>query len=417
MGYGHQRTAYPLRDLAQGEIIQANDYGGIPAKDRKIWETFRGFYEFISKFTGIPVFGPLFFSLFDQLQKIFSFYPKRKVKANFQTKQIFSLIKKGWGKDLISITDSKIPFVSTFFTPAFMAEFFNYSGEIFCIICDTDIARNWVPLDSAHSRIRYCAPTERVFERLKSYGVKKENIFFTGYPLPMENIGSEGEIAKEDLKRRLLNLDPAKRYFNHYEPLIKKYLGDLPGRPNRPLTIMFSVGGAGIQKDIGKKIIRNLQRQIRKNEIRVILSVGTKKQIRNFFVKFLKQLFGEPSSAELWPGVEIIYQNNIQNYFREFNQRLRETDILWTKPSELSFYSALGLPIIIAPPIGSQEESNKRWLLKSGFGISQENPEYCREWLFDWLKNGYLAEAAMQGFIEGERFGTAKIKNIIEQAR
>ncbi|GAI07975.1 unnamed protein product, partial [marine sediment metagenome] len=36
MGYGHQRTAYPLKDLAPyGKVINANDYKGIPKKDRK----------------------------------------------------------------------------------------------------------------------------------------------------------------------------------------------------------------------------------------------------------------------------------------------------------------------------------------------------------------------------------------------
>ncbi|PIV64865.1 MAG: hypothetical protein COS09_02615, partial [Candidatus Nealsonbacteria bacterium CG01_land_8_20_14_3_00_12] len=100
---------------------------------------------------------------------------------------------------------------------------------------------------------------------------------------------------------------------------------------------------------------------------------------------------------------------------KEFNQKLRKTDILWTKPSELSFYAALGLPIIIAPPIGSQEEFNKRWLLKSGFGALEENPSYTDQWLFDWLNRGYLAEAAMEGFIEGEKLGTINIQKIIEK--
>jgi len=90
---------------------------------------------------------------------------------------------------------------------------------------------------------------------------------------------------------------------------------------------------------------------------------------------------------------------------------LRKTDILWTKPSELSFYSALGIPIIISSPIGSQEEFNMRWLLKSGFGIFQENPNYTNQWLFDWLEKGYLAEAAMEGFVEGEKLGTLNIEN------
>jgi len=54
-----------------------------------------------------------------------------------------------------------------------------------------------------------------------------------------------------------------------------------------------------------------------------------------------------------------------------------------------------------------------RWLLKSGFGILQEDPNYTNQWLFDWLGKGYLAEAAMEGFIEGEKLGTFKIEKII----
>ena len=38
MGYGHQRTAYPFRDIAFGsKIINANNYDGIPDKDKKVW--------------------------------------------------------------------------------------------------------------------------------------------------------------------------------------------------------------------------------------------------------------------------------------------------------------------------------------------------------------------------------------------
>ncbi|MDO8504192.1 MAG: hypothetical protein Q7S60_05965, partial [bacterium] len=62
MGYGHQRTAFPLRDLAlDGKIINANDYPGMPEGDRRIWENSRRFYEFISRFQRIPLVGPFFF--------------------------------------------------------------------------------------------------------------------------------------------------------------------------------------------------------------------------------------------------------------------------------------------------------------------------------------------------------------------
>jgi hypothetical protein len=73
------------------------------------------------------------------------------------------------------------------------------------------------------------------------------------------------------------------------------------------------------------------------------------------------------------------------------------------------------LPIIVSPPLGSQEEFNKRWLLKSGFGLSQENPKYTSQWLFDWLEHGYLAEAAIESFLEGEKLGTFNIEKIISK--
>lgn len=412
MGYGHQRTAFPLKGISQGgEIINANDYQGIPEKDRKIWETTRRAYELISRLKRIPLIGDFIFFIFDQFQKILSFYPKRDLsKPNFQIKQIFSLIKKGWGKDLIlRLSSGQVkeppPLISTFFVPAFMADFFKYPRDIFCLVCDADISRTWASLKPKSSKIKYFAPNSRVVERLKLYGVKPKNIFLTGYPLPLENIGDENlEILKQDLKYRLLNLDPKKRYFHYYQPLIKSYLGELPKEPNHPLTIMFAVGGAGAQKEIGIKIVKSLAKKINERKVRVILVAGIRERVKEYFEKNVKGL-----------NIEIIFDTNIESYFHKFNQALRTTDILWTKPSELSFYTALGLPIIIAPAIGSQEEFNKRWLLQLGSGMTQKNPNYTNQWLFDLLDLGWFAEASLQGFIEGEKLGTLKIKKIISK--
>ena len=418
MGYGHQRTAFPLRHLAFGEkVINANDYEGISKKDREIWESIRKGYEFVSNFKRIPLIGPIAFSLTDRFQKILTFYPKRDLsKPNSQLKQTIATIKSGWGRHLIGILKEKpLPLISSFFTPAYMAEYFDYPGEIFCIVCDADISRTWAPLSPKESKIKYFTPTERAAERLKLYGVKEENIFFTGFPLPLENIGTENlEILKEDLKYRLLNLDPQKKYFEKYKLLIEEKLGKLPEKPDHPLTILFSVGGAGAQKEMGIKIVKNLKEKIQKNEIKMILSAGIRKEVKEYFLKNLKKLGldGGQSSGN-W-GVEILFGENIEDYFQKFNLALRKTDILWTKPSELSFYSALGIPVIIAPTIGSQEEFNMRWLLKSGFGMNQENPNYANQWFFDWIAQGYLAEAAFQGFIEGEKLGTLKIEKIIK---
>jgi len=419
MGYGHQRTAFPLRNLAfEGKIINANDYEGIRKEDKRIWESTRMGYEFISRFKRIPFIGNLVFAIFNLFQKISEFYPKRDLsEPNFALERMYVLFKEdGWGRDLIEkckMQNAKLPIISTFFTPAFMAEFFNYPGEIFCVVCDVDIARSWAPLNPQKSKIRYFAPTERVVERLKLYGIKKENIFLTGYPLPKGIIGTENlEILKEDLKYRILNLDSNRKYFQKYKTLIETKLGRLPEKSNHPLTIMFSVGGAGVQREIGKKILQNLYPLIKENKIKIILSAGIKDWVRDYFLRWIRWFNLKDS---LGKSIEIIFEKDIGDYFQKFNESLRKTDILWTKPSELSFYAALGIPIIVAPPIGSQEEFNMRYLLKSGFGIFQENPNYVKEWLFDWLNHGYLAESAMEGFIEGEKLGTFNIQKIISK--
>ncbi len=405
MGYGHQRTAYPLKDLAvSSKVINANNYQGIPQKDREMWAQAKAGYEFISVFSRTPLIGPLIFGLFNKLQRIRKFYPHRDLsKPNLQLKQTLSPIKKGLGRHLIKkLSHNPLPLIGTFFTAVFMAEYFNYPGEIYCVVCDTDISRTWAPLEPKKSKIKYFAPTSRVAERLQLYGVDKKNIFLTGYPLPLENVGSKRkEILKEDLKQRLLNLDPYGHYFRKYKTLIKAKLGKIPSKSNHPLTIMFAVGGAGAQKEIGVGIARALAERIKKDEVRLILVAGIRPKVRKYFQEHTKGL-----------KVEIIYAGDIKQYFRQFNKALRQTDILWTKPSELSFYSALGLPIIIAPPIGSQEDFNKRWLLNSGFGFPQKNPSYLNQWLFDWLEKGYFAEAAMEGFVEGEQLGVLNIKKI-----
>jgi hypothetical protein len=292
-----------------------------------------------------------------------------------------------------------------------MAEYFGYPGEIFCVVCDADIARTWVPIHPQKSRIKYFAPTSWVVSRLKLYGVKEENIFFTGYPLPQSLIGSEKmEILLRDLESRILNLDPQKKYFRQYKVLVDKYFGRLPEFQDHPLTLMFAVGGAGAQKEIGIKILKSLAEKIKADEIKIILVAGTRKEVKEYFERNIKNL---RLKNNLDKNIEIVFDENIESYFQKFNLALRKTDVLWTKPSEVSFYTALGLPIIIAPPVGSQEEFNKKWLLRLGSGIPQENPNYTNQWLFDFLDSGRFAEAAMQGFIEGEKLGIFNIQKII----
>lgn len=413
MGYGHQRTAYGLRDVAfSGRIINANSYDGIPKKDRRFWEQSRVLYEFISRFKRIPFLGDLLFSVLDRFQKILSYYPKRDLsRPNYTLINIYRFIRIGWGKDLIErLKKSPLPLISTFFTPAFMAEELKYPNQVYCVVCDADINRTWVSMHPKKSQIKYFAPCTWVRDRLKLYGVKPDNIILSGYPLPKENIGKNQEIIKEDMRHRLLNLDPEGRYRKTYAPLIKEMLGKLPEKSNHPLTIMFSIGGAGAQKEICLTAVNNLAKRIRECKLRMIISVGTRRELEQYFAKNLKGL-----KLDGW--VHILYGDTTAEYFKVFNEALRETDILWTKPSELSFFAGLGIPIVIAPTIGSQEDFNKKWLLHIGAGIAQENPKYIEQWLCDLVHSGDFAEAAMQGFMEIEKMGAYNIEKVIENLK
>ncbi len=417
MGYGHQRAAYPLRTLAyKGEIINANTYQGIPKDDRNIWEQSREAYEFISRFKKVPLVGQVAFDLFDKLQEIPEFYPKRDLSApSLQLKSTYSLFKrKNWGKHLIDkLAKKPRPIISTFFIPAFMAEYFKYPGDIYCVATDTDVSRAWAPLNPARSKIKYLAPNQRVAERLKLYGVKESNIFVTGFPLPKENIGPNKSIVKKDISHRLFNLDPNRVYIDNYDETIKEHLGqkNFPTHGHHPLTLMFAVGGAGAQRDLGIEIVKSLKRKIKENKIHIILVAGIHNDISKFFRTEITKL---GLCCDVRKRIKILTSPSKKDYFRKFNRALRHTDILWTKPSELSFYTALGIPIIMSEPIGSQENFNKRWLRTLASATYQEDPQYTDQWLFDWIGSGWFAEAAMNGFLLAPINGLENIQKILE---
>lgn len=420
MGYGHQRAAYPFSDLAYRGIINANHYQGISNKEQRQWNSGRKWYEIISRFKNVPFLGELAFSIMDHFQQIEPLYPKRDLSANSsQQKYFYNQVKDGLGKHLvdelnsISLANSKkpLPFLTTFFVPAYFAEYHGYKGDIYLVVCDADVARAWAPFDAKKSRITYLAPNKRVKERLKLYGVRENKIFVTGFPLPKENIGGlKQKTLRADLSARLYNLDPKGVYRKKYGKLIEDYLGPVKNikKPTRPLTITFAVGGAGAQREIGATILEKLKKYISSGKINLNLIAGVRNDVYIYYQNVVQSCGLANSKA-----VNIVYAEDKMTYFKIFNKLLRKTDILWTKPSELTFYSGLGLPIIMSEPIGSQETYNRGWLIAIGAGVDSLDPEYVDEWLFDWLNSGWLAEAAMEGFLDAPKMGTYHIENII----
>jgi hypothetical protein len=283
------------------------------------------------------------------------------------------------------------------------------------VVCDADCSRDWVAADPRSSRISYFAPTQRVCERLALYGVPPERIQLTGFPLPEENLGwPDFDILRADTAFRLANLDPERRFLGpNAEQVLAALAPDRrPERPPRPLTVLFAVGGAGAQADIGLQAAAVLAPRLRGGQMRLVLVAGVSPRVREIF----REGLAAAGLAELeGRGLEILYEPDKQRYFQTFNRTLRETDILWTKPSELSFYAALGLPVLMAPTIGSQEDFNREWLLGLEAGIDQGEMRDFEGWFFELLASGALARAAFNGFSRAPRQGTYNIIRRVAQ--
>lgn len=414
MGYGHARAAHALRHLSDGQVLTANNYAGMPSSDRLMWKRSRELYETISRFKTVPLVGDLAFSLMDQFQQIAPFYPRRDLsRPSIQLRQIYRMIKHGFGAHLIDkLRRQPLPLVTTFFTVAFMADEFDFPGDIFLVTTDADIARPWAPFDPQKSKIKYIAANGRCRERLMLYGVPSSRIFLTGFPLPKELIGGYPERKlQKDLLARVANLDPQRIFWNRYQKTVEARLGcRCVLRSRRPLTVTFSVGGAGAQQRIGLQLLRSLARDIRAGRLRLALFAGVRQPVAEAFRAATEQL---GLSKEIGRGVLISCFDKRATYFDAFNRFLVETDVLITKPSELSFYTALGLPIIMAPPIGSQERFNATWLQYVGGGVPMADPRYANEWLYDWINSGGVARMAWSGYVEAPTHGVYRIEDLV----
>ena len=410
MGYGHQRAVYPLKNIAEDGIITVGSSEAISKAEQKLWKRLLNAYEFFSRAKGVPVVGPPFFSMLDSMMRIPSFYPMRNLSSTtFQVNLLESLIEKGLCKGMLEKTSTKnIPIITSFYASAIAADKKGFN-KVYCIICDADINRVWVAKDPWESRVEYFAPCGKAAQRLRAYGIPDERIHLTGFPLPLELLGDSNlSVLKKDLAQRLFYLDPKGKFWARHGRNVEYFLGkeNCVFRNERKLTITYAVGGAGAQKEIGGQIAQSLKEKLKGGEIRLILVAGIRKEVNEYFESVKKEI--DPGGE----SIKIIYSESLHEYFSLFNNALHETDILWTKPSELSFYCALGIPIIMSPIIGSQEKFNRKWLREIQAALKQEKPDYTDQWLYDLLNRGTLAESAWDGFLKARKLGTFKIKQV-----
>jgi hypothetical protein len=408
MGYGHQRAAYPFRDIAYEGIITANTGTMIDPAERRRWMTMQRLYEGLSRVNRVPLIGPWLWRTYDRLQAISPHYPFRDLSSpSFGSMRLERLMQRGFGDSVVAHTRQRedLPLLTTFFAVALAADR-QGRNDVFCVVTDTDVNRIWVAQHPARSRIQYLAPTPLTRQRLMQYGVPEEHIHFTGFPLPEENVAT----AAEDLRRRITVLDARGAFRKRYGRMIDAELGPAPAATGRPLSITYAVGGAGAQAEIARDILQSLAPALREGRMRLNLVAGVRAEVGEYFRRIAAEL---GLDAELGRSVHLLVEPTKDEYFARFNELLHETDILWTKPSELCFYPALGIPLVMSPPLGAHEERNMATVLRLGAGQRQEDPRAAIEWLTDWTDSGLLALNAFQGYFHLPRMGTENIKRLV----
>jgi glycosyltransferase involved in cell wall biosynthesis len=175
--------------------------------------------------------------------------------------------------------------------------------------------------------------------------------------------------------------------------------------------VFASCGGAGAQAEFARRFPSSLRPHIQAGRLRLALLAGTRPSVARGFEKLVARhdLTGHA-------GVRVVAAADLDSYFRVCNALLAEADVLWTKPSELTFFAALGLPLVLSPAVGIQEVYNRRWAIENGAGVPQRATDAAGDWLAEWIDDGTLAGAAWNGFTRLPKRGLYRILRALERA-
>ena len=400
MGYGHMRPATALAE-ALGSPVHACDRPPLASEDEtKEWTRSRRIYEAMTRWSTLPGIGAAFRPLVRGLTGIPELHaPIDQTRPTHPVKHLDKLIRKrGMGDHLVEVLrETGRPLLTSYFLPALAADAAGLE-RIYLVVTDSDINRVWVSPRPETSRIQYLAPCSRVVRRLAKYGVPPANIHRTGFPLPGALLGGPTfPILRENLAARLVRLDPK----GVFRTLYGRWPGPQLDTPlpeeaqGQPPRITFAVGGAGAQTSLVRQFLPGLRESLEAGELRLTLVAGIRADVE---ARMRDAVAACGLEDRLGDTIEILRRDSLPAYFTAFNELMARTDVLWTKPSELVFFGALGLALVFSPAVGVHERYNLRWVRDRGAGIEQRNPRHAGAWLRECIEDGILATNAWSGY-------------------
>jgi hypothetical protein len=413
MGYGHLRAAAPIASALGTSVLHVDRAPVAGPEEERLWRRARSGYEWVSRLSQVPWIGLPIRQLLDSATDIPRLHPRRDLSTPTQgALALERLIGRGLGRGVVEgLRECGEPLVTTFYAPAIAADRAGLQ-RVFCVATDSDLNRIWAPLEPARTGIQYLVPTPRAGRRLRAYGVPEDRITFTGFPLPDELVGGTSlSVLRRNLAARLVRLDRAGEFRRSMPGELAHFLGSLPPEEEgQPPLLTFAVGGAGAQVELAGAFLPGFRRALEAGALRIALVAGIRPEVE---ARFLEAVHAARLEPLLGGPVQILTAAGFDEYYARFSALLARTDVLWTKPSELTFYAALGLPLVLAPPVGVHEWYNRRWARDAGAGLKQREARSAAEWLTDWMADGVLAAAAWAGYTRLPKFGLYRILDAV----
>ena len=402
MGYGHLRAADNVAGLGLGRLVRVDQPPFASLADIWVWKSSQDLYHAVSR--AVETRLRFLFRVLERIEDI----PEDSTLASMDYSMLVAcLIRMGVGRGLRRLSaesdgalkgHSCLPRLHTFFVPGLACIYNRFPGKNYQLLCDADFHRVWAPIKPNDGDVTYLIPTAAGADRMMSYGVSHERIVVTGFPLPVANTGGMNlNVLKPDFLARLERLSP---------------------QSDSPLRLVFSLSGAGCYLHLLKALIRELLPELRSGKLTLCIAAGdnarAKAEIESHLARLKVGATAEGGCAIPADGVTILYSPDVLEAFALFNRALRESDLLITKPGELVFYAALGMPQVLLPPVGKHEFKNRAYLIENSAALDLPGAESAGAWLLAQRANGAWRHAAESAFARLPKLGTFAINDVVK---